>query len=315
MGLNHNGDLDTAIEMVHAAKRAGADALKVQCFSADCFVGSGATWNGEDQRAMFARRELPREAFSAIAEECERAGLVFFGTPDCEEHATWLLGAGTACLKVGSDDLTNTPLISRLATLGKPLLLSTGMAEWADIERAVSIALASPDFGLLYCCSVYPAELWQLRLGQLNRLRRNFWMAVVGFSDHTVGHSAAVAALVLGADMIEKHFTLDHKMPGPDHQWSADPAEFREMVDAIRGIEAVLAMDQTRLCDEEIAMRTTARRSIAAARDLEAGAVVSPLDLAYLRPGDGLPPWYPVVGSTLASSVKQGQQITAADLV
>ncbi len=305
LGLNHCGSLSLAYEMVRAAKQAGADAVKVQAFSAACFTTARATWQGESQAEMFRRYELPREAFGAIAEECRRLGLVFFGTPDCPEHAEWLLEAGAPCLKVGSDDLVNLPLLRRLARYGKPIILSTGMAGDGDVEAALS-ALRDIPVAVLYCCSIYPAGLSQLRLWQVGQLG--------GFSDHTVGSIAAAVAVALGASIVEKHFTLDHGLPGPDHRWSADPGEFAALVEAIRGVEA--ALRDAPMDSAEMAMRGVARRSIVASHALPAGHLLEDPDLALKRPGDGLPParLAAVLGKRLRRDLAADEQIRAEDL-
>ncbi len=305
LGLNHCGSLSLAYQMVRAAKQAGADAVKVQCFSAACFATARATWQGESQAEMFRRYELPREAFAAIAEECRRLGLVFFGTPDCPEHAEWLIEAGAQVLKVGSDDLTNTPLLRRLAQYGKPMILSTGMAENGDVEAALS-AVRDVPVAVLYCCSVYPAALSQLRLRQVGRLG--------GFSDHTVGSTAAAVAVALGATIIEKHFTMDHGLPGPDHRWSADPQEFAALVGTIRALEAALRDDP--MDQAEVAMRAVARRSIVASHALQAGEILGDPDVALKRPGDGLPPSQlgAVLGKRLRRDFAADEQIRAEDL-
>jgi N,N'-diacetyllegionaminate synthase len=301
LGINHNGSLGTALEMVRAAKESGADAVKVQAFSADCFCTRRAMWNGESQYEMFKRYELSRDSINAISSECARVGITFFGTPDCPAHADWLVDAGTAAIKVGSDDLVNTPLIENLAARGLPVILSSGMASEDEVFDAAEAADAAYT-GILYCCSVYPAPLDSLDFGRMAWLRQ--FTDVVGFSDHTVGHTAAVVAVALGADIIEKHFTLDKSMTGPDHQWSANPRDFANLVTSVREAESATAekvMDAA-----ETSMRVTAHRSIVAARDLPEGHVLAEKDLAFKRPGDGLMPsrLRDVVGKRLLRNVR-----------
>jgi N,N'-diacetyllegionaminate synthase len=330
IGLSHQGSVDTALEMVRAAKACGADAVKVQSFAAACFTTARGTWKGESQLEMFKRYELPREAYFRIADECRREGLVFFGTPDCVEHSRWLVDAGAEVIKVGSDDLTNLPLLRQLAAFGLPMILSTGMGGDDEVERAVDAVTdhigtvwdaASgnvishtdqlADVAVLYCCSVYPTPLSSVRFRIIEKLRSSeMWgVTAVGFSDHTEGPIAACVAVAVGASIVEKHFTLDHSMPGPDHQWSADPEGFRTLVEAIRGTEA--AFSSWLLDEREVEMRPVARRSIVAARDLPAGHVLAEADLAFKRPGDGLPPADAdkLIGKTLA------QPLTADDLI
>jgi N,N'-diacetyllegionaminate synthase len=331
IGLNHNGSVDTALEMVRAAKACGADAVKVQAFAASCFTTARATWKGESQLEMFKRYELPREAYFRIADECRKEGLVFFGTPDCVEHARWLVDAGAEVIKVGSDDLTNTPLLRQLAALGLPMILSTGMGGEDEVERAVNAVTdhigtvwdaASgevishtdqlADVAVLYCCSVYPTPLSSVRFRIIEKLRSSeMWgVTAVGFSDHTEGPTAACVAVAVGATIVEKHFTLDHSMPGPDHQWSADPADFRALVDAIRGTES--AFSSWLLDEREVEMRPVARRSIVAARDLPAGHVLTWADIAFKRPGDGLAPSSApaLIGKTLYKALAADDLVT-----
>ena len=326
-GLNQNGDLATALEMVHAAKAAGADAFKVQCFSADCqAVVGAASWQGEDQHAMFKRYEPPREAIQAIADECRHVGLIFFGTPDCLEHARWLVDAGAPCLKVGSDDLTHTPLIRDLAGFGLPLILSTGMADPSvDVERALTIVADVvrargdhwPDFVmLLHCVALYPTPTERANLRRILNDDGEIPRHAVGYSDHTDGAAAAPLAVALGACLIEKHFTLGRSMPGPDHTFSADPVIFAEMVRRIREAEMLLGTGDSELSDAEKAMRPIARRSIVSLIDQPAGTLVHPSNLAYKRPGTGLMPHEQdrIIGKRLLRDVRKDEQILMGDV-
>lgn len=312
LGLNHNGSLTRALDMVAAAKEAGADAVKVQCFGASCFATARAMWHGESQLEMFKRYELPRRAYMEIAEKCRRSGLIFFGTPDCVTHAGWLVAAGAPVLKVGSDDLVNLPLLRQLVGFGKPMILSSGMASSMEISFAIDTC-ASVPLAVLYCCSVYPARVDQLRLSALSR---ECLQPFDGLSDHTVGYAAAVSAVTLGATIIEKHFTLSHHLPGPDQTWSADPYEFKTLVDAVRGVELSLSHARWSMDQAELDMRSVARRSIVASRDLSRGHVLEDSDLALKRPGDGLPPdrieW--ALGRTLTRAKLQDDPILKEDL-
>lgn len=347
-GLNHNGDLRTALEMVHVAEAAGADAFKVQCFSADCqAVPGAASWQGEDQHAMFKRYEPTREFIEAIAEECKVVGITFFGTPDCLEHARWLLDAGSPCFKVGSDDLTNTPLIKALAEFGLPLILSTGMGGNADVIEASRVLFAEQrrqqwpewhaagcpphdtqrfqrresglDWVFLHCVSSYPTP------PNRANIRRGFEMVrepydsaptTWGYSDHTDGPVAAPLAVALGACLIEKHLTLDRSLPGPDHAFSADPAIFTEMVRRIREAEVMLGDGSLEPSDEEKALRPVARRSIVAREPMACGQFVTQEGLTYKRPGTGLMPYEQdkLIGKALLRDVAKDEQIRLEDV-
>ncbi len=311
IGLNHNGSVDTALEMVRAAKACGADAVKVQSFSAACFTTARGTWKGESQLEMFKRYELPREAYFQIADECRKEGLVFFGTPDCVEHARWLVDAGAGGIKVGSDDLTNLPLLRQLAAFGLPMILSTGMGDDVEIQAAIdTVTNEVDDVAVLYCSSVYPAPLSSLRLRKIDWLDSLPWVGAAGFSDHTEGTTAAQLAVAAFAAIIEKHFTLDHSMPGPDHAWSSDPIQFAALVRNVRAAES--ALSDAPMDPAEIAVRVVARRSIVAARDLSAGHVLSDADIAFKRPGDGLPPADAgkLIGKTLSKPLAADDLVT-----
>jgi N,N'-diacetyllegionaminate synthase len=295
LGVNHNGDVTTAIEMVRAAALAGADAIKVQHFSASEFCTDEATYKGEKQVDLFRRYELPLSGLAAIAEECRLQGVEFFGTPDSVEHAKELIGLGATRIKVGSDDLTNIPLLEALAALGKPMVLSTGMGADIEIEAAAKLVCGHPDSSLgddalilMHCVSEYPTPVTRANLRRMRGIRPE-WLPV-GYSDHTDGIEAAVLSVALGAVMVEKHFTLSRSMEGPDHAFSADQPQFAEMVRRIRQAEELLGDGVVDPGPAEMEMRKVARRSIVAARPLAAGSMIEPEHLAYKRPGTGLSP-------------------------
>lgn len=327
-GLNHDGDLSKALALVRAAKKCGADAFKIACFGADCFVVSGAArWKEEDQHAMFKRYELTRIQVMAIAEECQRVGLIFFGTPDCEQHALWLVNAGAAAIKIGSDDLTNIPLIQHAAGYSLPIIISTGMGSAEDVDRAIGAVIERRDelgdatnLAVLHCVSSYPCAPGKASLRRLSHLipqrhlDRHSRPIVIGFSDHTEAWSVAQLAVALGASIIEKHVTLDKGAPGPDHAFSAQAAgyDFEVFCAGIR--QAEQALGPCVWTDErpDQDMRPIARRSIVAARDTPAGAQIAAVDLAFKRPGTGLMPYQAAElhGRMLRVDVKKDQPIT-----
>lgn len=312
IGINHGGSLDTALEMVRAASASGADAVKVQAFDAAEFCTDAAMYQGERQIDMFRRFELSATALSAIAQECKKLGVIFFGTPASVEQARVLLALGAPCFKIGSDDLIHLPLLRALAKFGVPMILSSGMADRCEIEDALEAVNGLPVI-LLHCVSQYPTPSRHANLLRMDMLRGKH--RLVGYSDHTDGVSAAVGAVWLGACMIEKHFTLDRSGSGPDHAFSADPPQFTEMALRIREAEAMLGTGQVDPGPEELVMRVTARRSIVAARALEVGTEITADVLAYKRPGDGLPPRmaYEMVGKCLARAVAANEQIREGD--
>lgn len=319
IGLNHDGDVDKAIDLVSIAARCGADAVKVQAFSAECFVTRRAVWNSETQFEMFQKRELPKEAFAEIANECRVRGLEFFGTPDCVKHAEWLVDAGASAIKVGSDDFTNHDLIADLGDFNLPMILSTGMATREEVVQTVGVCRANhprQNLSLLYCCSSYPAPIWNLRLLEIPWLRyldRDF-IHCVGFSDHTTGDVAAALAVSMGAKIVEKHLTRDNRDVGPDHSWSADPITFSQTVNLIRVTET--ALKSRDIAQEEIDVRIAARRSVVAAETLEKGLVICPQSVAFKRPGDGLPMTEvgKILGKRLKHAIIRDELITVEDV-
>lgn len=287
LGVNHNGSVDTALAMVQAAAQAGADAVKVQHFSASEFCTPAAMYQGERQVDMFRRYELPLSDLARIAEECRCVGVKFFGTPDSVQHGRELVELGAEWIKVGSDDITNLPLIRGLAELGKPMILSTGMASREEISRA---AVCLPDMILLHCVSRYPTTESDANLARMSALAMWDGWDDIGYSDHTDGIEAAVLAVALDAVMVEKHFTLNRDQPGPDHAFSADPLQFAEMVRRIRQAEVLLGDGAIDPGPEELEMRKVARRSIVAAWPIEKGDEIREQYLAFKRPGTGLMP-------------------------
>ena len=261
LGINHGGSVETALEMVRAAAKAGADACKVQAFTAESFCTDAAVWKGERQIDMFKRYELGTSDLSEVARECRKLGLLFFGTPDSPQQAGALIALGAPCLKIGSDDLIHLPLLRALALLGVPLILSTGMADFFEIRDAMD-ATSGTSRILLHCVSSYPTPPQEANILRMMKLRG--LSGLTGYSDHTDGVEAAVGAVWLGACVVEKHFTLDRKADGPDHAFSADPPQFMEMVRRIRMAEVMRGDGGLSPAPSEQAMRVTARRSIVA---------------------------------------------------
>ena len=300
VGVNHNGDMDLALKMIDAAADAGADAIKFQTFKAEEFVNgpdevyeyiSQGQVIRESMLAMFQRLELPHAEHARLFDRARTRGLVPFSTPGDRLAVELLDGLGVAAYKLGSDDFTYLQFLADLAARGKPLIVSAGMAGTDDIDRAVNTIRAAGNdrFVLLHCVSEYPAPDTSVNLRKMTALRERTG-ALVGFSDHSEGITAALGAVALGACVIEKHFTLDRNLPGPDHRFSADPTELADLVRETRRLEAQLGTGDLVPTPAEIEMRKLARRSIVAARDLTAGTLLGPADLAYRRPGTGLMP-------------------------
>jgi N,N'-diacetyllegionaminate synthase len=311
-GVNHNGDVATACALVDAAVAAAADVVKFQTFRADRLATSAArkaayqerqTGAAGAQRDMLARLELDAAAHAAILAHCQTRGIEFLSTAFDDESLDLLLSLNMARYKVPSGEITNLPMLRRVGALGRPVILSTGMATLGDIEAAIAALLAAGTsrdaLTVLQCTTDYPASLDDVNLRAMRAIGEAFGVAV-GFSDHTPGIEASVAAVALGATVIEKHLTLDVTAEGPDHAASLEPDEFRALVSAIRNVERAMGSGLKAPTPREAANRIPARKSIVAARDIAAGTVFTTDDLAVKRPGNGLSPmrWDEVVGRT-----------------
>jgi N,N'-diacetyllegionaminate synthase len=297
-GVNHNGSLERAHQLVEVAAAAGADVVKFQTFRAEQLASARAAkaayqveqTGAGDQLAMLRQLELPIEAFAELADHCRQLGIGFLSTPFDLASAEALIALGMDQLKVPSGELTNAPLLQGLAATGLPLLVSTGMATLAEVEQAVGwIAAARDRLTLLHCTSNYPAPLASLNLRALQTLADHFGLPV-GYSDHSSGIGVAPLAVALGACVLEKHFTLDRSLPGPDHKASLEPAELADMVKAIRQAETALGSPIKQPAAAELEVRVAARRSVTLARDCDADVPLGAADLCLMRPGDGIAP-------------------------
>lgn len=325
IGLNHNGDMELAIKSIEAAAAAGADGVKFQNYAtADFLLDDALTYSyqnqgkeiTESQWAMFKRCELSNAQLEELKSHCDRVGVVFFSTPTSEAGVKTLERLDSALIKNGSDYLTNLELIRCMAATGKPTVLSTGMATVAEIDDAVNAFrdAGGQDLVLLHCTSSYPTPPGEINLKRIPVLAETFG-CLSGFSDHSEGTTAAVGAKVLGACFIEKHFTLDNHLPGPDHRFSANPAQFRELVHAVRTIETAMGSGQLRPTASEVLGRISFRLSCQAITELEAGTVLQRQHVAYMRPGTGLPPKQidQLLGMTLKRVVPKGHVFSWED--
>lgn len=307
-GVNHNGDEGLALQLVETAARAGADAVKFQTFSAEKLVAPGAmkaeyqareTGDG-DQYSMLKALELSKSAFCRLYERCRALGIEFMSTPFDEDAADFLLGLGMRRIKVPSGEITNEPFLGFLAAKGIPMILSTGMADLREIVRAVAVVRSARELAgmreplgdvltILHCTSNYPAACKDVNLLAMQTIARETGLPV-GYSDHTMGIAIPTAAVAMGATVIEKHFTLDRNLPGPDHKASLSPHELHALVQQIRDVEEALGATEKRPTESELPVRALVRRSVTAIRPLRAGEVICADDVALLRPGTGIPP-------------------------
>jgi N,N'-diacetyllegionaminate synthase len=318
VGINHNGDVGLAHRLIDAAADAGADAVKFQSYRTEDFLSdetlsyeyeSEGRKRTESQFAMFKRNELTSDQLAELQSHCEDRGVVFFSTPTSVEGVAELARTGSRLLKNGSDFLVHLPVIRAMAETGLPTVLSTGMATLGEIDDAVRAFrdAGGTDLVLLHCTSSYPAPAEDVHLRKIPTLASAFGCPV-GFSDHTDGVSAAVASIPLGSCFLEKHFTLDRSLPGPDHRFSADPAELLALVSAVRAAESMLGDSAVGPSESEAEGRLNFRLSCVAARDLRAGQQLTEGDVAFRRPGTGLAPkanaW--LIGRALRIDVPAG---------
>lgn len=300
VGVNHNGDLKMARALIDVAVEAGADAVKFQTFRADRLATPDApkaeyqlrtTGDEESQLEMLRRLELSADAHRELQSYCRERGIIFLSTPFDEEAVDLLDSLGVPAFKISSGDVTNSPLLEHVASKGKPIILSTGMSELSEVIEAVSVLHTEgcENPVLLHCVTDYPADPADVNLRAMATMSSAFDVPV-GFSDHTEGIDVALAAVALGACVIEKHFTLDRSLPGPDHRASLEPAELRELVRSIRRVETALGNGRKVPTASEAETAKVARRSLVAARDIPAGATLKRDMVVLRRPGTGLSP-------------------------
>ncbi|MCG2680987.1 MAG: N-acetylneuraminate synthase [Kiritimatiellae bacterium] len=299
-GVNHNGSLRLALELVDAAAETGADAVKFQTFKAENLVTRTApqaeyqvrnTGKVESQYDMLKRLELDAESHRKIAAYCRKKKIVFLSTPFDEESADLLEILNVPAFKIGSGELTNLSFISHVARKGKPMIISTGMAISAEVKEVIkAVRDASNDqIVLLHCVSSYPAKARWANLNAIQTMKKTFGLPV-GYSDHVIRNETALAAVALGACVIEKHFTLDRKLPGPDQKLSLEPDEFAELVSGIRLVETALGDGIKKPVKEEKPVADLVRRSLVAACDIPEGSLLTEKHITIKRPGTGLPP-------------------------
>lgn len=308
-GVNHNGQLDLALKLCDAAKEAGVDAVKFQTWKTENIVTAQArqaayqtenTGVEESQYDMLKKLELSYDHFRYIQDYCKRIGIDFLSTPDEEESLEFLVNLGLPLIKVGSGEVTNIPYLRKIGSQKKPVILSTGMSNLAQVATAYDTLLkaGAPSVALLHCTTNYPCPVDDVNLKAMCTLRDAF-KCQVGYSDHTMGLEVPVAAVALGAEIIEKHFTLDRNMEGPDHKASLEPAELKSMVRQIRNIEAALGDGIKRPNKSESENAKVVQKSILAKRPIKKGEVLTEDNLVAKRAGYGISSvfWDVIVGT------------------
>lgn len=320
-GVNHNGDVELAHDLIDAAADAGADAVKFQTFSPELLVSDAAeaaayqrrNANATDQRTMLEALTLSKPEWSELAGHARDRELTFLSTGFDLASAEYLVELGVPALKVPSGELDNLPFVRALAELGLPLIISTGMGTLEEVVRARSAAEAAPGVAFLHCVTSYPTPPADCNLRAIATMRSELGVPV-GWSDHTVGSVTAVAAVALGASLLEKHLTLSRSLPGPDHAASEEPAAFSAYVAAARETEAALGDGEKRPMPAEIDNRVLVRRSLHAARALTEGELLGPDDVLALRPAEGLPPDTAVEGRRVTRDVEAGTPLGEGDI-
>jgi N,N'-diacetyllegionaminate synthase len=301
-GVNHNGDIGLAKQLVDVAAEAGADVIKFQTFKASRLVTPLAqkanyqrltTDKSESQQEMLSRLELTEAMHHDLISHCKSQNIEFLSTGFDIESIDFLLSLGQECFKIPSGEITNLPYLRHIGQIRKQIILSTGMSTLSDIESAIdAIELAGTPRNLLtvlHCTTEYPTPMSEVNLRAMQSIHRAFGVAV-GYSDHTQGIEVAIAAVAMGATVIEKHFTLDHDLPGPDHRASLEPSELVAMITAIRNIEVALGDGIKRLTPSEIGNKLAARKSLIASRIIKAGELFTADNIATKRPGSGISP-------------------------
>jgi len=301
-GVNHNGDLKLAKQLVDAAVVAGADLVKFQTFNADRQVTRTAkkadyqkqtTDSEESQHEMLLRLELTEAMHHELIAYCKTRNIGFLSTGFDIESVDLLVSLGQECFKIPSGEITNLPYLRHIGQLGKTVILSTGMSTLGEIEAAIDVleqaGTVRTKLTVLHCTTEYPTPMVEVNLRAMHSIHKAFGIAV-GYSDHTQGIEVAIAAVAMGATVIEKHFTLDRNLPGPDHQASLEPAELTAMVTAIRNIEVALGDGIKRLTPSEARNRPVVRKSLVASQAIKAGEVFTVENMTTKRPGTGISP-------------------------
>ena len=310
IGINHNGDIELAEKLIHAAKESGADGVKFQTFKA---ADLAHPEKQPEYFELFSKVELDRDAHVHLRNLAEKIGIAFISTPFGIREADMLMEIGVPAIKIASGDLTNHALLNHVGGLGVPVILSTGMSNLDEVKSARGVLLNAgcEEFALLHCVSRYPTKPREVNFRAIETMRREF-PEVIGFSDHTEGTWAAPVAVAMGASFIEKHFTLDKALPGPDHVLSTEPDEMKILIDACMKVFAGLGDGVKKPSTDEMQNRKAGRKGIYAARDLLVGTEIKFEDLKISRPEGEISAseYLNVVGSEVTKDLKPGDEIT-----
>jgi len=323
-GVNHNGNLEMARQLIDAAVAAGADAVKFQTFKAEKIIAGNApkahyqqetTDSDESQLEMVKKLELDEAAHIQLYQYCQIKGILFLSTPFDLESIDLLSRLGLEIFKIPSGEITNLPYLRKLGALKKRIILSTGMANLGEIKNALDVLTESgtplENVSVLHCNTEYPTTFEDANLKAMLTIKNAFHGIAVGYSDHTNGIEVAIAAVAMGAAVIEKHFTLDRSLPGPDHKASLEPDELKAMVKAIRNIEKALGDGIKRPSPSEVKNKSVARKSIVAATTIEKGEMFNEQNITVKRPGTGISPmfWDEIIGRRATKPYLRDEQI------
>jgi N,N'-diacetyllegionaminate synthase len=324
-GVNHNGRVDLAKKMIDAAKDAGADAVKFQTFKTENAISVKApmaayqkknTGKDESQYSMVKRLELSYEDFCSLKSYCDKKKIIFMSTPHSSTGDVDLVSKLAPAIKVGSGDLTNLPFLEYIAMKGKPVIIGTGMADMDEVAHALRVIKKhNKNIVLMHCTTSYPAEYEDVNLLAMSTMKEKF-KTLAGYSDHTKGTLVSVIAVAMGASVLEKHFTLDKDMEGPDHKASLEPSELKSMVSDIRLVEKIMGTGTKKPTRTELEVSKVARKSIVASEDISKGATIREHMLAIKRPGTGIPPgsMAEVLGKKARRDIEKDDLIDYKDL-
>jgi pseudaminic acid synthase len=321
LSANHNGSKKTAIETVRAAKRAGADCIKLQTYTADTitldcdkddFIIKGTIWEGENLHKLYQKAYTPWEWHKELFQVAAQEGLACFSSPFDKTAVDFLENLKVPAYKIASFEITDIPLIEYVASKGKPVIISTGIAEIEDIELALDAChrMGNYDIALLKCTSSYPAPIEEANMCMVKDLAERF-NVITGLSDHTMGSTVSVVATCFGAKIIEKHFILNHSIGGPDASFSMDEKEFTEMVKAVREAEKAIGIVDYTLTDKQIKGKDFSR-SLYVVENINAGDVITEKNVRSIRPGFGLHPKYyhQILGKTVSQNIEKGTRMS-----
>lgn len=320
-GVNHNGRLDLALKLCDAAKAAGVDAVKFQTWKTELIITKGTSkaeyqqknvGGDDDQFTMLKKLELSYEDFKTVKSHCDEIGITFLSTADETESLDFLLGLGMPLVKLGSGDITNIPFLRQVARRGRPVILSTGMSDLAQVRTAYDTLreAGAKDVAVLHCTTNYPCPMEEVNLRAMLTMRDALGCKV-GYSDHTMGTEIPVAAVAMGAEIIEKHFTLDRSMDGPDHKASLEPAELKHMVDCIRNVETAFGDGEKKPNRSEIEISKVVLKSIVARRRISKGEVLCEDNMSVKRSDGGIPAadWDKVAGGIAIRDFDEDEKI------